>query len=80
MQFNSKKLGDDQVCSEFREKLQLDLDGIQSALVTVSESFNECLNYYTETLHKSTDGDSYQTQNDLIKLHQNTKNEARAQA
>lgn len=72
-------MGDDQLSSEFREKLQQDLDSIQSALVTVSESFNECLNYYSEILHKSTDGDLYQSQNDLIKLHQNTKNEARAQ-
>lgn len=72
-------MGDDEVSNEFREKLQQDLEGIQSALVTILESYNECLKYYSATLQKSIEGDSYQSQNDLIKLHQNTKNEARNQ-
>lgn len=72
-------MGDDEICHEFRERLQQDLDGIQSALVTVSESYIGCLKYYSDTLYKSIGGDSYQSQSDLIKLHQNTKNEARAQ-
>lgn len=72
-------MGDDAITNKFREQLQQDLDGIQSALVTVSESYNECLKYYSDVLQKSIGSDSHQSQNDLIKLHQNTKIEARAQ-
>lgn len=71
-------MGDDELSNGFRDKLQQDLDGIQSALATITDSYNECLKYYSDTLHRLTEG-PYESPNDLIQLHQNTKNEARAQ-
>lgn len=71
-------MGDDELFNKFREKLQQDLDGIQSALARVSEAYNECLKYYSDTLHKTMEG-PYQNPNELIRIHHSTKNEAKAQ-
>lgn len=73
-------MGDVEITESFREELVHDLDHLQLAVAKMCESYHDCLNYYTHLLQKSIeDSDSYLNQNDLIKLHLNTKNEAKAQ-
>lgn len=72
-------MGDDNISKEFHGKLQQYLDDMLSALVATSEAYSNCLTNYSNTLQKSIDGGKYQSQNDLMKLHQSTKTEAKAQ-
>lgn len=73
-------MGDVEITESFREKLEHDLNHLQVALAKVFESYHDCLDHYTNLLQKSIqDIDSYFSPNDLIKLHLNTKNEAKTQ-
>lgn len=70
-------MGDGEITESFRKKLLDDLDRIQFAFVKMSELYHNCLNNYVDMLQNTiANSGSYLTQNDLIKLHQNTKQAA----
>lgn len=79
-QFDSKKKGDAEITTPFRDRLVQYLDNLQSTLVKTLESYLDSLKYYSDTLEKSIEeAASYLSQGDFIKLHQNTKKEAQSQ-
>lgn len=76
LQFEVKKLGDQEASTNFRKKLDQDLNNFYSKLISVSESYNKCLNIYVDSMKKSFNGTkSFFDQVDLIKMHQQTKKE-----
>lgn len=73
-------MGADEISNGFRGKLTQSLDEIQSALIKASESYHECLDYYSDATQKLLATiDTYLNQNDLIKAHQSAKKDAKDQ-
>lgn len=70
-------MGDAELTEDFRKKLVQDLDHMQFSFAKMSDLYHDCLNYYVDMLQKSigTSG-SYFSQNDLVRLHQDTKKTA----
>lgn len=78
--FDSRKKGDVEITTPFRERLVQYLDNLQLTLVKTLESYLDSLKYYSDTLEKSIEeAASYLSEGDFIKLHQNTKKEAQSQ-
>lgn len=71
-------MGDGTISNELREKVEQGLACIHWMTLPMYLSYVDCLRYYNDTIHKTLGGRFYQDQNDLIKLHQITKNEATA--
>lgn len=64
----------------YRGELTHDLDNLQLELMKMSESYHDRLKHYSDTLEASiNDAESFMSQNDLVKLHQNTKLETQTQ-
>lgn len=73
-------MGADEISNGFREKLVQNVDEIQSALIKATESYHECLNYYSDATQKLLASiDTYLNQNDLMKAHQNAKQKTKDQ-
>lgn len=77
--FLSKKMGEDEISSQayqkFTEKLESDLDSLQTPLKQLSE----CLNLYSSKMQDLLNAHDYSSSLDLAKFHQNAKNEAISQ-
>lgn len=71
-------MGDSKYANSFRENLVQYLDNLQLTIMKISESYYDSMSYYTVTMQK-TIKTGYISQNDLIKLHQNTKKESKIQ-
>lgn len=70
-------MGDAEITENIRKKLIQDLDHLQFSFVKMSDLYHDYLNYYTDTLQNSIGNSaSYLSQNDLLRLHQNTKKQA----
>lgn len=73
-------MGDGEISNGMVGQLTLYLDIIHSALIRASESYHECLRHYKDTLQQTlASKNTYFNQNDLIKVHQNAKSNAREQ-
>lgn len=80
LKFDSRKLGDAEITSSFREKLSRDLTELQATLIKVSETYNRLLNSYAESMQQVLIGTtSFVDQGELIRLQQVKKTEAVAQ-
>lgn len=71
-------MGNTEVSKSLRESLIQYLDNLQLKLVKLLESYLDSSNYYTETMEKAIE-QGHLSQDDLIKLHQNTKKDAKIQ-
>lgn len=76
-QFDAKKMGDIEITENFRKTLVHNLDGVHFTFVKMSEAYHDCLRYYIDMLQNAiANSDSYLSENDLVKLQQNTKKES----
>lgn len=80
LQFEAKKLGNEEASTNCRDKLDRDLNNFYSTLIGVSEAYNKYLNVYVDSMKKSIDETrSFLDQGDLIKMHQQTRKEILAE-
>lgn len=69
-------MGDAELSSVKQQKLQQDLDSLQSMLVTVFQLFNSCLQLYSETMHNALNQVKYFSAEALMQTHENARNQA----
>lgn len=73
-------MGDAEISKDFREKLDRDLNELQSIMIGVSEAYNKFLNSHAESMQKLLiDTKSFVDQGELLKLQQVKKSEIIAQ-
>lgn len=78
-QFDTKKLGESEISDGFRNKLKEDLDNFQVKLSKTMQTYALCLSNYTNSMQSSLDAVDYHRQEEIIKLHQNTKSQSMTQ-
>lgn len=78
--FDARKMGDEDIPKSFHDKLEQELNDFHSALIRVCESYDKDLNLYAESMQNLLNAkSSFLEQNELIKLHSDTKNGVLAQ-
>lgn len=66
---------DAEISKVIRNSLQENLSDLQSGLIQMCELYNECLQQYSELMDTALDQVDYFERDDLLKLHQDKKNE-----
>ena len=75
MQFASKQMGDDLISNRALQKLERNLDDLQSLVNKMLTFIGDSLNAYMNSMQKSIDQTkTYFNEMDLMELHQTTKN------
>lgn len=69
-------MGDDEIYKHVYEKLTQNMDKFDLTLSKTLEAYIDCQNRYKNSMQNSLDQIEYFNQGDLVKLHQNLKNEA----
>lgn len=69
-------MGGDNISKGQRDNLERRLNNLNDALIKIMDSYSHIVQFYTNSMQKSLGENQYFSQIDLIRLHQNTKNEA----
>lgn len=72
-------MGDDEDSKKFFAKLTRNIDELYSILLKTLELYSDCKRHYRNSMQNSIDKVKYFDQGDLMKLHQNVKNEVNLQ-
>lgn len=57
-----------------RKRLDNDFDRFRSDLIRTLDEYNECLHFYSDSMHNSLQVNTYLNEDELIKIHEQTKN------
>lgn len=79
MQFDTRKIGTDEISSEFSRKLEDDFHKLQSEMNVTLESYSQSVEYYNDNLLKLLATVDYFSSNDLMLHHHNVSKEALSQ-
>ncbi|XP_031639340.1 atlastin-like [Contarinia nasturtii] len=74
--FATRKMGDDEISRDRREKLKSDLNALKDSLAKTLESYTRALQSYSDSMHGSLNGVQYFSHGDYVGVHQNKKNAA----
>lgn len=74
LKFDSRKMGDDDISRDFRQKLDRDVENFHFALNSTLNFYNESLNLYSDSMQKSLDEhETFFKSTQLMELNEETK-------
>ncbi|XP_031636890.1 atlastin-like [Contarinia nasturtii] len=74
--FATRKMGDDDISRDLRERLKNGLNTLKDTLAKTLESYTHALQSYSDTMHRSLGEVQYYSHGDFIGVHQKAKNAA----
>lgn len=72
-------MGDDEISSSFRVKLEENLKKFQTIMSQTLDTFDHSTKYYNNKMQTSIDGVAYLSDGDFSNIHQKARNEAISQ-
>lgn len=72
-------MGEEDISSGFRAKLEQELNNFQAVMAQTLDSFNHWSNHYSQRMQDSLNGVEYLSGVDFLNLHQNIRSEAISQ-
>ncbi|XP_055307321.1 atlastin-like [Sitodiplosis mosellana] len=75
-EFDSKKMGDNEISKGGRDKIERVLDHLHRDLSEIMGAYNQCLRLYTDSMLKTLKAKEYFSQDEFLTLHHNSRNGA----